>query len=107
MEQPPIFVTEGKYGKVYCLEKSLCDEAITLCLVFGGLVPFRSSVSQFLLHPSRKVNSLSGLRGRFCDCRTSRRLVTQSLGLSCILQEKSIFLVVYVDDIVITGRLGD
>ena len=78
MEQPPRFVAQGKIGKVCRLRKSLYGLKQSPCAWFGK---FSQTVEEFGMQKSKSDHSVF--------YRNS------SLGI--------ILLVVYVDDIVITG----
>ncbi|GJU88782.1 retrovirus-related pol polyprotein from transposon TNT 1-94 [Tanacetum coccineum] len=78
MEQPPGFIAQGEYGRVCKLKKALYGLKQSLCAWFGK---FSNSVIEF------------GLRRSVYD----HSIFYSSSHAGCIL------LVVYVDDIVITG----
>ena len=78
MEQPPGFVAQGKIGKVCCLRKSLYGLKQSLCAWFGK---FSQAVEEFGMRKSKSYHSA----------------FYKNFNSSIIL------LVVYSDDIVITG----
>ena len=78
MEQPPRFVAKGEIGKVCHLRKSLYGLKQSLCARFGK---FSQAIEKFSLQKSKSDHSVFNQNSN-----------------SCI-----ILLVVYVDDIIITG----
>ena len=78
MEQPPAFVAQGEIGKVFCLRKSLFGLKQSPLLWFGK---FSQAVEEFGIQKSKSDHSVF--------YKNSSSVI--------------ILLVVYVDDIVITG----